>query len=143
MNAIKFYTITSVREDLARYLKKDTYANCLQDICSFFEGKSIETICSQPILLFNNQGIYYIKSRLPNSCLNTGRSGAYRLYYFVNLPQTSIYLVGFYPKAGKYGRSDLTHTEEKILIRKFNEESNAGKCIEHDISKNFKEIKKQ
>ncbi len=140
---INFFSISAFRDNLAKYLKKDTYTNCKNDLCIFFKGKSIEDIFNSPILLAPNNQFRYIKSRLNNSNLNTGKSGSYRLYYYVDVVNQNVFLLGFYPKTGKYGRGDLTDSEEKIMIKQYKAEKKAGALIEHDINHCFEEIPKK
>lgn len=137
---INFYSISSFRENIDKYLKKDTYTNCKSDLCIFFEGKSIEDIFNSPILLAPNDQFRYIKSRLNNSNLNKGKRGCYRLYYYVDSINQNVFLLGFYPKNGKYGRGDLTDTEEKIMINEYKSEHRLGVLVEHNINKNFEEL---
>lgn len=134
---VKFYSISSLRSDIDKYKKKDTYTNCESDLCNFFLGKPIQEIFSLPILLAPNDNFRYIKSRVTNSRFNTGKSGCYRLYYYVDLINESVYLMGYYPKTGKYGRGDLTDTEEKNMIETFKKEKKGKLLIQHDIENDF------
>jgi mRNA-degrading endonuclease RelE of RelBE toxin-antitoxin system len=129
----RFFSTKSLRADIEKYLKKDEYKNCRQDLCNFFAGKSIADIFAQPILLSANKDFHFIKSRLENSCFNKGKSSGYRLYYYVDGFKEMVYFIGFYPKTGKYGREDLTETELKILIRQFSDEKKQGILLEHNI----------
>jgi mRNA-degrading endonuclease RelE of RelBE toxin-antitoxin system len=108
-----FYTISSVRSDLSRYKKNNSYGNCCIDLCSFFQYKSIEDIFNQPQVLYENGNFRYLKSRLDNSNNGKGKSCGYRLYYYVDREKESVTLLGFYPKVGKYGKPDISKTEEK------------------------------
>lgn len=139
----KFFSISLLREDIDHYLKKDTYTNCKSDLCIFFRGKSINDVFNSPILLAPNDKFRYIKSRVENSNLNKGKSGCYRLYYYVDIENEYVYLLGFYPKTGKYGRGDLSKTEEKNMITKFKEEKKAALLEEHDIDDDFKTLKEK
>jgi mRNA-degrading endonuclease RelE of RelBE toxin-antitoxin system len=118
----RFFSTKSFRTELEKYLKKAEYKNCREDLCHFFSGKLIGDIFAQPILISASKDFHFIKSRLENSCFNKGKSGGYRLYYYVDGIQKMVYLIGFFPKTGKYGREDLTETELKILIRNFSQE---------------------
>jgi mRNA-degrading endonuclease RelE of RelBE toxin-antitoxin system len=140
---VKFFSTEPLRASIHNYLKKDEYLNCKKDLCDFFKEKSIQEICSNPILITTNNGFSLIKSRLLNSCFSKGKSGGYRLYYFVDSNLEHVYPFGFYPKTGKYGREDLTKTELKILIKNFNEEKKKGLCKEHDINNEWAIIKKE
>jgi mRNA-degrading endonuclease RelE of RelBE toxin-antitoxin system len=134
---IRFFTTDLVRNSIEKYLKKDEYKSCKDDLCSFFCNKSIDDIFSQPILVAPNKEFNFIKSRIENSSFCKGKSGGYRLYYYVDRIKALVYLVGFYPKTGKYGRDDLTDTELKIHIRRFSEEKEKGILCEHDIRNQF------
>ncbi len=134
---MRFFSISTLRQDIAKYNKKDSYTNCESDLCSFFKEKTIEEVFNLPILLAPSDDFRYIKSRVENCNLNSGKSGAYRLYYYVDKPNEHIFLLGFYPKAGKYGRGDLSNTEEKQMIQLFKSERKSGSLIEHDIANNL------
>ncbi len=140
----RFFATSTVEESISKYLKKDEYKKCRADLCSFFKDKTIQEILSFPILLNNKSGFHYIKSRVHNGVTNRGKSSGYRFYYFVDDASQNIYIIGFYPKSGKYGRNDLTDTEEKIQIKLFSKERSENKLIEYDVSKDFSviEIKK-
>lgn len=75
--------------------------------------------------------------------MNKGKSGGYRLYFYVDVENETIFLLGFYPKSGKYGCEDLTQTEEKQMIHAYNEEKNSKALIEHDMNNNFEEVKQK
>jgi mRNA-degrading endonuclease RelE of RelBE toxin-antitoxin system len=116
------------------------YNNCRKDICGFFSRKTTAEIFEHPILIAPNNTIRLIKSRINNSNSKQGKSSGYRLYYYVNIEKDSVYLLGFYPKTGKYGKPDLTDTETKILLKEFNSEKESGSLIEHDLTEALKEI---
>lgn len=139
---VKFFSISPLRSDLANYCKKDTYLNCKSDLCSFFHGKDMATIFALPILIAPSNNFRLIKSRIDNSLYTKGKSGGYRLYFYADMVNESVYLLGYYPKTGPSGKSDLLTTELKSLIKTFGEEKETGKLIEHDIAKEFEEKKK-
>jgi len=134
-----FYTISSVRSDLSRYKKNNSYSNCCNDLCSFFLNKSIDDIFSLPQILYDNGDFRYLKSRLDNSNNGKGKSCGYRLYYYVDREKECVTLLGFYPKVGKYGKPDISKAEEKQMILDYKEELRAGLLVEHSIKKNFVE----
>lgn len=138
---IRFFTTDLVWNSIEKYLKKDEYRSCKDDLCGFFCNKSIDDIFAQPILIAPNKDFNFIKSRLENSSFCKGKSGGYRLYYYVDRNKASVYLIGFYPKTGKYGRDDLTDTELKIHIRTFSDEKEKGMLHEHDIKNRFQSKK--
>jgi|OM-RGC.v1.025550168 mRNA-degrading endonuclease RelE of RelBE toxin-antitoxin system len=137
---IHFFSTEAFRKSLDSYLKKDEYKYCIKDLCDFFSDKSIDIIFTQPILIAPNKNIHFIKSRINNSIFNKGKSGGYRLYYYVDKTLAHVYLIGYYPKTGRYGKDDLTDTELKILIRNFASEKQKGVLKEHDITNDFTEI---
>lgn len=139
---IRFFSIKALRESIAKYCKRDElgYKNCKEDLCDFFKSKSIESIFEQPILVAPGKDFNFIKSRIENSYYNKGKSAGFRLYYYVDKVQSYVYLIGFYPKTGKYGRDDLSDTELKILIKNFAQEKKDGILIEHDINNDFLEM---
>lgn len=134
---VRFFSTASIRRSIENFLKKDEYKTCKIDLCNFFQDKDIETIFCQPILVAPNKNFNFIKSRIENSSFNKGKSGGYRLYYYVDKSLRIVYLIGFYPKSGKYGRDDLTDTELKILIKSFASEKKNGTLKEHNIKKNL------
>lgn len=69
-----------------------------------------------------------------------GKSSSYRLYYYVDTKSENVYLLGFYPKTGAYGREDLSKTEEKLMIQAFADERKKGILVEHDVNDNFKVV---
>lgn len=137
---IRFFTISTLRESIHNYCRRDEYGykNCKNDICDFFREKNIVTIFNQPILISPSKNFNFIKSRIDNSTYNKGKSGGYRLYYYVDSVNEYVYLLGFFPKTGKYGREDLTDTEVKIMIKKFAEEKKNGILEEHYLDLNLK-----
>lgn len=135
-----FYTISSVRSDLSRYKKNNSYSNCYSDLCSFFQNKSIEDIFNQPQVLYENGNFRYLKSRLDNSNNGKGKSCGYRLYYYVDREKESVTLLGFYPKVGKYGKPDISKAEEKKMILDYREELRTNSLVEHSIKNNFLEV---
>lgn len=138
---VRFYTVTSLRQSLETYCKRETYgySNCKSDICHFFKEKDIDVIFSLPILLAPSDVCRLIKSRIENSNFTKGKSSGYRLYFYADKDKESVYLLGFYPKTGKFGKEDLTNTELKILIKQFAQEKADNKLIEHDINDGLKE----
>lgn len=137
---VRVFITEGLREDLVKYVKKAEYTNCIKDLCDFFLNKSIGDIFSQPILISPNKDFNFIKSRLPNSSLNKGKSGGYRVYYYVDIRDSIVYLIGFYPKTGKYGCVDLTSADLKACIRKFIDQKNMQMLIEFSIRKSQDEI---
>jgi mRNA-degrading endonuclease RelE of RelBE toxin-antitoxin system len=103
--------------------------------------KGIEDIFNLPILLAPNNNFRYIKSRITNSNFNIGKSGCYRLYFYADLEKEHVYLLGYYPKTGKYGRADLNNAEEKYMIQLFKDEKKSGQLVEYDMTKIFREIR--
>lgn len=139
----RFFCTQEVNKSISKYLKKDEYKTCKKDLCSFFSGKTIAVIKTLPILLSTNQDFYFIKSRVDNTSFNKGKSGGYRLYFYVDEPKDSVYLIGFYPKTGKHGRDDLTDTEVKLHIRSFANEKKSNTLIEYNIDDEFAIIEKK
>lgn len=140
---VKFYIISTIQQDLDNYLKCDLYASCKYDLCNFFKNKRIEEIFSLPILVAPNDNFRFIKSRIANSKTTNGKSGGYRVYFCVDLSKETVYFIGFYPKNGKYGKTDLLKEELKKLLNKFNEEKQKEKLIQVDINNNMQEVKSQ
>ncbi len=138
---MRFFITPNQNTEIDKYLKKDEYKSCRIDLCEFFSGKTCDEITARPILLTVNNSFYFIKSRLQNSTFNKGKSGGYRLYYYVCAKTECVYLIGFYPKTGKYGREDLTDTELKIAVKDFSAAKNSDTLLELDEDNNF-EVKK-
>jgi len=132
-----FYTISTVRNDIDRYQKNDSYSNCCSDLCSFFKDKSIEEIFDQPQILYQGIGFRYIKSRLDNSNNAKGKSNGYRLYYYVDKTKGTITILGFYPKTGRFGKPGLTKQEEKNMIEEYKASYRSGTLMEHEIGEAF------
>src|SRR5690242_16816189 len=116
---MKFYSITSLRKDLSKYLKKDCYTNCDSDLCNFFAGRPMGEIFELAEVVAPSQTCKFIKSRISNENMNKGKSGCYRIYFFADIEKHHVYLMGFYPKTGPHGREDLSHQERKQLIKQF------------------------
>ena len=137
---LKFFSISSLRDSINSYLKYDSYRNCKLDLCDFFKDQTIDVIFNNPILLAPSKTFRFIKSRIQNSNYNKGKSGGYRLYYCVDISSQNVYLLGYFPKTGKFGREDLTNTEEKIMINKFSSERTSNTLVLHNIYGDFNEI---
>lgn len=138
---MRFYITPNHNAEIDKYLKKDEYRLCRNDLCEFFSGKSCGEITSSPRLITVNDSFYFIKSRIQNSSFNKGKSGGYRLYFYADAKSEIVYIIGYYPKSGKYGREDLTDTELKIAIKTFAAAKEAQSLLELDEKSNF-DIKK-
>lgn len=101
---------------------------------------TIDEIYERPLILYGGTTFRYLKSRLNNSNNSKGKSSGYRLYYFVDRATEIVTILGFYPKTGVYGRSDLTDQEEKDLIKEFENERNSDKLVYHDVIREFANI---
>lgn len=130
-----FFTISPVRKDLSKYEKNNSYSNCCDDLCNFFKDKDIETIYNRPEVLHESTGWKYMKSRIENSNNGKGKSSGYRIYYYVDREKETIVILGFYPKTGKYGKSDISESEAKVLIKTYREELKREQLISHDLNK--------
>jgi len=138
---MRFFITPSQNAEIEKYLKKEEYKSCKHDLCNFFSGRSCDEIISSPRLIIVNDSFYFIKSRIQNSSFNKGKSSGYRLYYYVCGKTESVYIIGYYPKSGKYGREDLTDTELKIAIKDFSATKKEETLLELDVENHFNLMK--
>lgn len=134
---MKFYTTSSVRNDIEKYRKKDSYSRCCEDLCAFFADKDIETISMQPKLLGASGKVHFQKSRFASSNSAKGKSNGYRIYYVVEVEHAAVTVIGFYPKTGTYGKDDISNIEYKQIISEYKLEKAGGRLCCHDISRSF------
>ena len=132
-----FLTISPVREEINQYRKHNSYNRCCIDLCDFFKDKTIEEIYNNRYILSEGKNCRYIKSRIDNSNNGKGKSSGYRVYYYVDFEKATITIIGFYPKVGKYGMSDIGKSQEKARIDKFREERGSGILVAHNIKQDF------
>lgn len=134
---MQFYTTTSVRNDIEKYRKKNSYSRCCEDLCAFFEGKDIETVARQPKLLGASGKIHFQKSRFASSNSGKGKSGGYRVYYVVDTEHKTVTVIGFFPKTGSLGIDDISNAGYKQIITEYKSEKASGLLCRHDVSRAF------
>jgi len=120
-----------------KYKKRDCYKNCCEDICAFFDDKDLNDIFNIPYMISGNTEIRLIKSRIANSNMNKGKSGAYRIYFYVDLRISTIIIIGFYPKSGPHGKPDLSNEELKEHVNQFRNERDSNILTKHNIGNQF------
>jgi mRNA-degrading endonuclease RelE of RelBE toxin-antitoxin system len=109
---MNFETIEHFDRQVKKLAKR--YRNIKKDLQSFI--KNFDSIHQQATSIQKN--LY--KIRLANSNKNRGKSSGYRIYYYVQLEETT-YLVTIYDK------SEITMIDEDMLI----------KIIEQEIESDF------
>ncbi|WP_416440498.1 hypothetical protein ACH3O9_11395 [Leeuwenhoekiella sp. A16] len=107
--------------------KKVKHYKCLDSqIEQFFKDHpNHDEICaaSQPIRQGTNISIF--KKRLPNSTMNKGTRGGYRIIFLSNKKSGNIILLSVYPKIGPKKKTDLEIGElEKLIKNSFQEIAN-------------------
>src|SRR5690606_18091163 len=92
------------------------YASLPLDIGGFLKDKSFEVLFNTPIKYAEVLGTRIIKTRLPNSGQNIGKSGGFRLIYAAINEGEKIVLLTVYPKKGKYAMEDISDKVVEGLV---------------------------
>lgn len=92
------------------------YASLPLDIGAFLKDKSFEELFKTPVNLAEAPSTRIIKTRLPNSGQNIGKSGGFRLLYAAIREGEKIVLLTVYPKKGKYAMEDLPDKDVAQLV---------------------------
>lgn len=66
-----------------------------------------------------------------------GKSGGYRIYFLADRKNQRITILAFYPKTGKFGKSDLSRDEERACFELYKKEKDNDALVVHDISNKF------
>jgi mRNA-degrading endonuclease RelE of RelBE toxin-antitoxin system len=98
---MNFETIEHFDKQAKKLSKK--YKNIKKDLQSFIQN--FDTLHQQAISIKSN----LFKIRLANSNKNRGKSAGYRIYYYIQLEETT-YLVTIYDK------SEITMIDEDMLV---------------------------
>lgn len=125
---MNFCTTTTFRKDLESLCSRPKfgYSSCKKDISSEFKrAKTFQEIWNKPTSILDKGNIRIIKSRIPNSGQNTGKSGGFRIIFLANKKTNEVCLLHIYPKTGKYGKENILDKElERLLTEYFNEKTN-------------------
>ena len=81
-----YYCITDFETTVNVLCKKpkDGYSKCRADIKDFFSNKQFDELWNNPTELNETVPIRIIKTRLPNSSMNVGKSAGYRIIYLID-----------------------------------------------------------
>lgn len=97
-------------------LKKNSYRDCEKAVIdNVFKPEREELFerCSG-FRLNPNAKNPIVKLRIAH---NKGKSGSYRLYFFVIKKKENLYFGHLYPKYGKKGKQALSKKEERVVIK--------------------------
>ena len=122
---MELYFTNDFYQQVARLIKKskDGYQSCIEDIISFIDCSTLESIVSENPILRELETIKVLKIRIKNSKQKLSKRDGYRLIVIANSKNQSLTLAYIYPKMGKYGQSNISETDEINLLRKFIVES--------------------
>lgn len=81
-----------------------------------------------------------IKLRIQNSEQNLSKADGYRLIVLCNKKYDEVVLLKVYPKRGKHGKSDLSKSEYKQLLKLYGEEKKATALVPHNLENALEEI---
>lgn len=118
-------------------LKKNSYKDCEEALIAHVFKPNAEEFLEQcsGFRLNPDAKNPIVKLRI---AYNKGKSGSYRLYFFVIKKKEKLYFGHLYPKFGKKGRQALNHQEEKEVINSLliAAKSNALAEVYWDVAKN-------
>lgn len=122
---MELYFTNDFYQQVARLIKKskDGYQSCIEDIISFVDCSTLESIVSGNPILHELETIKVLKIRIKNSKQKLSKRDGYRLIIIANSKNQSLTLAYIYPKMGKYGQANISETDEINLLRKFIVES--------------------
>jgi len=98
---------------------RSEYKSAVQDILDGFENKTFDTIFENNYRLSDSGVARLIKLRLKNSSANKGKSGGFRLIYFINKESKELVFLEFYSKIGANKKEDLPDKEYLEMLREY------------------------
>jgi len=130
-----FYTISTVREGFEKYKKTNSHHRCCEDLYGYFSDLSFTEIFAHSHLLQDFGHTRYIKMRIPcSTCGGKGKRGGYRAYLLADKRSESVVILAFYPKTGKFGKSDLSKEDEKHAFETYKVEKGRNELPVHDFA---------
>jgi hypothetical protein len=97
---MKIYCIAAFKNAIEKLAAKKPYKDIMSDVAGYFEGKTINEICSGT-RLNNSDSAPYIKKRLNGA-------GGYRLYFLVLIRNDNVFLIFIHPKTGPDGAENIS-----------------------------------
>lgn len=137
---MKFQAISAFCKDLKKLTKgrKSPHAALPSIICDALKGLSIKEIRENRDMVLTDKGYNIIKYRLQSS--NGGKSGGYRLIYFVSLSKEIAVFLCVYPKKGRARRNTISDKDIKLLLHELIAEKKEDLLTTYDISNNLEVI---
>ncbi|MBE9467099.1 MAG: hypothetical protein IMY72_02115 [Bacteroidetes bacterium] len=131
-----YYCITDFETTVNILCKKpkNGYSKCRADIKKKFNNKPFNELWNTPTKLNETVPIRIIKTRLPNSSLNVGKSAGYRIIYLINSETQTLTFLHVFPKIGKHGIENISDKELEKLLKKFLLEKSKKSLIKLDMS---------
>lgn len=105
------------KKSLDLYSKE--YSSAISDIIDGFDNKTFDTAFEHNYRLSDSGVARLIKLRLKNKSANKGKSGGFRLIYYINNKTKEIVFLEFYSKIGKNGKNDLQDKEYLEMLKDF------------------------
>ena len=132
---IRFYSITSFRDQLAELLKirRNIYAGVIEEIRREFRNKDIQTIRQNRDMILMEGDSVIIKLRLPDKKQRLSRKDGFRLIYLVSNERPIVSFLTIYPKNGPCQKISVTKEELKALLEQFIDETVNGDLKSYDL----------
>lgn len=123
--------------------KKDGYSSCIDDIKTELSNLTVDQLWNLPTNIYNDHPLRIVKTRIPNSLLNLGKSKAFRLIYIINMDKNYTVFMFIYPKRGKHSKDKITENELMRFLVNFKTElqNNELKKFELELEPALSEVK--
>jgi mRNA-degrading endonuclease RelE of RelBE toxin-antitoxin system len=120
-NGLIIRCIPSFQRDIANLTErvKHGYASVRLDIRRKFSDLTYESFLNNFIQLHDTPEFRLFKIRLPNSGINSGTSGGFRLICLADKEKKQAVLLHVYPKKGKFGKESTSENELVRLIKEY------------------------
>lgn len=113
--------IPSFQKDIAELTERSKYgyASVRLDIRKKFSDLTYQSFLDNSLQLVDAIEFRLFKIRLPNSGLNIGSSGGFRLICLADKVNKQAVLLHIYPKKGKFGKENTTEAELHSLMKEY------------------------
>ncbi|MDM1299918.1 hypothetical protein HXZ94_15590 [Empedobacter falsenii] len=98
---------------------KKEYKSIISDIQEGFKDKSFDIAFEHNYRVSDSGIARLIKLRLKNKSANKGKSGGFRLIYYINKSTQELVFLDIFSKIGKNGKEDLPDKEYLEMLREY------------------------
>jgi len=134
------FLTTEFVSEVTSILKNNSYADCEDSLIGSIFTQKIDQIKSTGCkrLGGNADSNPFLRKRI--EIAHAGKSGGYRLYFWLFIKEENVYLLFIHPKAGKKGGENLTVEKQKELVNTFKTCKNNGTFIQVEYDNNQNKI---